>query len=263
MKKAAAILFLIAVAAGVAATRSYFRGEWRFNHPGLAAYPIQGIDVSHHQGNVDWRRIPRDRYRFVYMKATEGGDFKDSSFAGFWRGAGRAGLTRGAYHFFTFRAPGALQAKNFLAALPADGMALPPAVDFEFAGNAKERPSKEWVQRQLFDFLTAVEKTTRRTPVIYATHASYNAYLRNRPTRYPVWIRDLFRTPVLSQTDKAMVWQYANNGVVPGVPGRVDLDVFMGSAAEFDVWTRPPPAPSAARNMDSPAKSPRKKKRTH
>ena len=39
-------------------------------------YPIKGFDVSHHQGQINWKKISPQQYQFVYLKATEGGDFK-------------------------------------------------------------------------------------------------------------------------------------------------------------------------------------------
>ena len=45
-----------------------------------ADYPIQGFDVSHHQKEIQWQQISPEKYNFVYLKATEGGDFKDTLF---------------------------------------------------------------------------------------------------------------------------------------------------------------------------------------
>src|SRR5687768_3711582 len=70
-------------------------------HPSEARYPTQGIDVSHHQGVIEWSLLSGQGVDFAYIKASEGGDFVDPAFARNWDGAGRAGIRRGAYHFFT------------------------------------------------------------------------------------------------------------------------------------------------------------------
>ena len=49
-------------------------------------YSIQGIDISHYQGDIDWNLLARQQQerfpiRFVFMKATEGGDHSDETFA--------------------------------------------------------------------------------------------------------------------------------------------------------------------------------------
>ena len=67
-----------------------------------------------HQGPIDWQRVAGDGIGFVYMKATEGGDWVDATFAPNWAGARAAGLKVGAYHFFTLCRAGADQAANFL-----------------------------------------------------------------------------------------------------------------------------------------------------
>ena len=85
--------------------------NWR---PALQDGERYGIDVSAHQDAIDWQRVAEDNIRFAYIKATEGGDFVDKRFDENWRGAGAAGLDRGAYHFFTLCTPGEAQARNFL-----------------------------------------------------------------------------------------------------------------------------------------------------
>src|SRR6476620_6575337 len=81
-------------------------------------YGVIGIDVSNHQGDIDWSALAGSNVAFAYIKATEGGDFRDKRFQLNWEGAKKAGITRGAYHFFTQCRPGAEQAKNFIATVP-------------------------------------------------------------------------------------------------------------------------------------------------
>lgn len=224
-----AIALAASVLAGALGTWSYFAGAWRFNHPGPSEFPIQGIDASHHQGEIDWRAVAKDGQRFAYLKATEGGDFKDPSFPRNWKEAKDAGLKVGAYHFFTFCKPGRLQAENFVAAVPADPGALPPVIDFEFVGNCAERPPKEAVLKELADFTAVVAEAYGKPPVLYVTRSSYARYLAGRTDGYPLWMRDVFRRPGRGWT----FWQYADNARVSGVAGPVDRNAFHGGEAEF------------------------------
>jgi Glycosyl hydrolases family 25 len=73
-------------------------------------YNVIGVDVSNHQGDIDWPALAGSKIAFAYIKATEGGDFRDKRFQLNWEGAKRAGLARGAYHFFTQCRSGAEQA---------------------------------------------------------------------------------------------------------------------------------------------------------
>src|SRR5262245_15828853 len=92
MRWAAGVAIALVFGALVAAAG----GWWT---PWAARY-IQGVDVSWHQGAIDWRTLAADDVAFAYIKATEGGDHVDERFAFNWREAGAAGLYRGAYHFF-------------------------------------------------------------------------------------------------------------------------------------------------------------------
>src|SRR4051812_9741260 len=71
-------------------------------HPGVAhaqKYAIHGVDISKWQGDVDFQALKASGVKFVFMKATEGGDHADDRFPINWAGARAAGLHYGAYHF--------------------------------------------------------------------------------------------------------------------------------------------------------------------
>ena len=62
---------------------------------------VDGIDVSHHNGTIKWNEVVKNRkIKFVYVKATEGRSHKDTKFSQNVKGARKAGLEVGAYHFF-------------------------------------------------------------------------------------------------------------------------------------------------------------------
>jgi lysozyme len=90
-----------------------------------------GIDVSAHQGRINWRKVRGDGISLAYIKATEGGDFVDRLFAANWAGTHAAGVDRSAYHFFTPCTLGAVQAEHFLRTAPPKPDALAPAVDLD------------------------------------------------------------------------------------------------------------------------------------
>ena len=125
-----------------------------------------GIDVSAHQKQIDWTAAAADVVTFAYIKATEGSGHTDSQFATNWSGARNAGVTVGAYHYFTLSSPGADQAADFLAAAPPDDSALPPALDLEFDGACDERPEADHAEQEIADFLSVVEKAWGRRGVL-------------------------------------------------------------------------------------------------
>lgn len=138
--------------------------------PGLRADETYGLDVSHHQGVVDWQAVASDNIDFVYLKATEGGDHVDTRFAANASSAEAAGLRVGAYHFFTFCRPGAEQAANFLRTAPPAPKWLHPAVDVEFGGNCAARPPEDELLRELQAFIDSVRAAWNRPVVVYVLH---------------------------------------------------------------------------------------------
>lgn len=224
-----------------------FAGLWWFGGyaPDRGRYPVRGLDVSHHQGPIDWIAVARDDVAFVYVKASEGGNHRDSRFAENWRGARRAGLAVGAYHYFTFCRAGRDQAANFLAAVPSLPDALPPAVDLEFGGNCGARPDGVAMRRELDAFLAPVEARAGRRAVLYVTPEFLAAYGSVLPRR-PMWRRSLLFPP-LGRPQWAL-WQYHNRGRVAGVGGPVDLNAFAGDRQVFARFAglRPPGRAAAA-----------------
>ncbi len=214
---AAALLALAAITAAAG-------GWWT---PWASRY-IQGVDVSWHQGAIDWRALAENDVAFAYIKATEGGDHVDPLFAANWAQAGEAGLYRGAYHFFTLCRPGALQASNFMAVVPPVAVALPPALDLEHMGPCREGPTMTDVIAEARTFMDRVEAHYGVRPIIYTTREFHDAHLSElEGERF--WIRSLGAQPSFRQTDW-VIWQHHNRGHRRGVQGPIDLNAFRGDA---------------------------------
>lgn len=191
-------------------------------------FSVRGLDVSHHNGVIDWPRVAQSGVSFVYVKASEGGDRSDPRFAFNTSAARDAGLKVGAYHFFTFCRAGEEQARHFLSLvkpLPGD---LPPAVDVEFVGNCRDAPGREVVRAHLEQWLTLVERAAGRRPVIYSTQDAADEFLDGLP--HALWLREIPGEPKRSWA----LWQFDPSGSVPGIEGAVDLDVFAGDRAALD-----------------------------
>ena len=85
---------------GAMAYELFKTGAIRLNYPDKKEFPIRGIDVSHHQGHIDWKKLAAQDVSFAYIKATEGEDFLDEDFKYNWSSAEDAGILPGAYHYF-------------------------------------------------------------------------------------------------------------------------------------------------------------------
>lgn len=188
----------------------------------LAEAETMGIDVSGHQQQIDWPQVASDGFTFAYIKATEGTGYTDPRFQENWDGAQAAGITAGAYHYFTLCSPGADQAASFLEAAPPDDTALPPALDLEFDGACDERPEAEHAQAEIDDFTSAVEKAWGRRLVIYSSNEWRDHYGLPVAGSRPAWLYSDQGRP--GQEDWS-VWQLRFDGTVAGIEGPVDIDV--------------------------------------
>lgn len=221
----------VLVAAGVGALiASGFWSPW-------AGKFVQGVDVSRHQGDIDWHTLAGTDIRFAYIKATEGADYVDPLFAAHWRGAHDAGLRRGAYHFFTLCRTGAAQAANFIRVVPHVEGALPPAVDLEHKGPCRRGPQIADVTGEITAYLDAVQAAYGVRPVLYTTREFHDLYLKPvQGERF--WVRSLFRWPQYRRTDW-VIWQHHNKGARAGVQGAVDINSFRGDDAAFAAFAAP------------------------
>jgi lysozyme len=211
--------------ASVAASPALGRGR---GEPDRHRYPLRGIDVSHYQGPIDWPAVAHDDVAFAYVKASEGVGGRDAQFARNWRGAQRAGLRVGAYHYFIFCRSGGAQARNFLAVAPHRKSALPPAVDLEMPRSCPGRLKGPRMRRELEAFLTVVEAREHRHAVLYVTPEFFATYRASLPNR-PLWRRSILAKPTPTWT----FWQYRSEGRVAGIRTHVDLNVFSAGRHAF------------------------------
>jgi lysozyme len=197
-------------------------------------YDVIGVDVSNHQGDIDWQSLATSNVAFAYIKATEGGDFRDKRFQLNWQGARKAGLVRGAYHFFTQCRSGAEQAKNFIAAVPREPGALPPVIDAEHMGPCRSGQIANVVE-ELSTLLNMLESQYGRRPLVYTTSEFDAAYLHGQLTGEWFWVRSLFLPPTF-RASQWLIWQFHNGGRRAGLHGPVDLNAFRGSRDEFKTF---------------------------
>lgn len=191
-------------------------------------YPIKGLDVSNHQGAIDWKLVANTkRYTFVYIKATEGHDYTDDYFLKNWKEAKKNGLLVGAYQFFSTRSSGAEQASFFIAFVPKANDALPPVVDVEI--DLKKDPTK--IREELTNLLIELENYYHKQPILYVRYDTYNAYIKGYFSEYPLWVRDIFKFPTYNSD--WLIWQYSNRGRVNGIQNYVDINVFKGTKKEL------------------------------
>lgn len=200
-------------------------------------YPIAGIDLSAHNGVPNFDSIAAAGIDFVYLKASEGNNFRDPAFARNYAAAKRVGLKVGAYHFFRFDCDGELQAANFLAATNECRFDLPLAIDIEESGNPSAYNVSDVVSK-LAAMVSSLQ--SQGNNIMIYTNKNGDARFVRSLYRNPgegdpeLWICS-FTDPPLSRRNWTF-WQHSHLGTVPGVKGKVDLNTFNGNRAMWQQW---------------------------
>jgi lysozyme len=183
--------------------------------------PLAGIDVSHFQGEVDWRAVAAAGVRFAFIKATEGLEDVDPRFAQNWHQSRTAGLLRGAYHFLHPNLDAKQQAAHFLSVVTLDDDALPPALDVEVTNGVEPATLGACIAT----WLQTVEAALRCKPVVYTDPSFWRDNVGADLSGYPLWLACYAPTPdVPASWQSWTFWQHSDSGTVSGIAGPVDLD---------------------------------------
>lgn len=201
--------------------------------------PIQGIDVSYFQGDINWKKVDAAGIHFVYIKATEGADRLDPKFRANWSGAGKVGIVRGAYHVMYWCSPARDQAAWFVAHVPRDSGTLPPVLDVEWNGYSKTCPhqiARADAIAKMKVMLAAMQAHTGKRPIIYTDPKFHRDVLEGEFTDYQFWLRSTAAKPEKKYRGRDWsFWQFTTTGRVPGVAGAVDRNSYNGTPKD---WAR-------------------------
>lgn len=210
--------------------------EWPGRRP--QDHAVHGIDISRWNSGIDWPVAQAAGVSFAYIKATEGGDHLDPEFRNHWAAARRAGVPRGAYHFWYHCRTGAEQAEWFIANVPREAGALPPVLDLEWprSRNCPLRPDGAHVRREAQIFIDRIAAHYGQWPIVYTTPDFYRDTDLGR-LRAEFWLRSVADHPAAVYPGQRWTfWQYTGTGIVPGIPGRVDINAFAGDPAAWAGW---------------------------
>lgn len=204
------------------------------------SYYCYGIDISRYQTDIEWDKIKvltdaqgrstnsvnqaKDirNVSYVFIKATEGNSFKDKYFKRHWKNAKKSGIRRGAYHFFRSSKDAETQARHFIRTvgeLSADD--LPPVLDIE---TIHKGCSYKTLNDKALTWLKTVENHYGRKPIVYSSASFINDILcKEIKENYPIWVAH-YGAPA-PRCARWHIWQFADDAVVYGIDGYVDLNV--------------------------------------
>ena len=207
-------------------------GRMRYND---ADKTLTGIDVSEHQGDINWKKVAADGIDFAmirvgYRGSTAGGIYTDECFEANLSGANQAGVPAGVYFYSqAVTVEEALEEADFLLeAIRPYQVDFPVVFDWEIVGGSSARTYS--VSRQtLRDCARAFcqrMKDEGYDPMIYFTqYLGYRKYMLRELSEFGFWYAEYGDAPrTVFDFD---MWQYSETGEVAGIEGNVDLNIYF------------------------------------
>lgn len=195
----------------------------------ISKYEVIGADLSSHNGKVNYMALKEYGLDFVYLKASEGGDFKDKNFVNNFKLAKEAGLAVGGYHFYRFDTSGYLQALNLLNSIDGRDVDLPLVIDIEEWGNPSGVPT-EVIINEIRKMVGILEKEGYEI-MLYTNKDGYERFIKKYLADFPLWLCS-FRE--IDENIPWVLWQYTHRGILDGIEGLTDMNVWKGSREEWE-----------------------------
>ncbi|MGB3442934.1 MAG: lysozyme [Actinophytocola sp.] len=230
-------------------TQDHEMGSQIRKHEGIAQMPrgvpadvgaqasVAGIDVSGHQGNVDWPAQWNAGRRFVWVKATEGTGYKNPYFNQQYGGSYNQGFIRGSYHFaLPDRSSGSAQATYFSnngGGWSGDGKTLPGALDMEYNpyGATCYGLSKAAMTNWIRDFSDTYKARWNKYPAIYTSTSWWNQCVgASFGSTNPLWVARYASSVGTLPVGWSVytVWQYSSSPI--------DQNSFNGDYSRLQVF---------------------------
>jgi lysozyme len=128
---------------------------------------------------------------------------------------------------------------------------LPPVLDVEVAD---ELPFPNGSADGVRTWLNIVGDHWKIRPIVYTNQKFYNRYLAGHLPEFPIWIARYtdWQVPELADGHPWHFWQYGNRGLMAGIAGDVDFNVFNGSLQSLQAMTLQRPLPLLNRMPEPP-----------
>jgi len=207
---------------------------------------VDGLDVSHWQGDINWAKVANNDYVFTFVKGTEGVGWTDVNFLTNINEGTEAGVMMGVYHFARpdLGNTGQEEAEWFLSVVGdyLESGYLRPVLDLEVGSYLGKNALSAWV----LDWMQTVENQSGVAPLIYTNYNYVSNFLTDPVADYDLWIAywncdpsPTYDIPPTGMWSDWGFWQYCvkDAGYVPGIQTRIDVNIFNGveeGLAEFD-----------------------------
>lgn len=193
-----------------------------------SATNVLGIDVSHHQGTIDWVKVAAaKKIGFVFIKASEGAGGNDSQFRRNAMGASAVGLAVGFYHYARpeNNSP-AVEVDNFLSTVNGIKCQLPYVLDLEGeamankVGGGKPTVARQKLTAWALEWMRLVKKKTGHDVMLYTGASFARSYCGAELREFPLWVAHYGTNDPMDNTTwkQWAVFQYTStNEPLPGI----------------------------------------------
>ena len=215
---------------------------------------VQGVDVSTHQGAVNWATMKAAGIQFAYCKATEGVDFVDARFTQNMTNANAAGVLIGPYHYGRPDSNSSNpldafnEANDFVDAIQpyynSSGLYLRPVLDVEeFLDLATVAQERAFLSKWVRDFSDQVVARLGVLPIIYCNGNYAQNYLEANIAVHDLWFAKPSSTNTYASAtpptaanlgiwNEWTFWQWTWTGNIGG-ENPVDRNVFAGEMSDL------------------------------
>jgi GH25 family lysozyme M1 (1,4-beta-N-acetylmuramidase) len=190
---------------------------------------LKGIDVSQFQGTVDWDAVKNAGYQFAMIRAGYGFGTLDQQFERNISECNRIGLPVGVYWFCYATSPETArqEADGCVSAIAPYKLEYPICYDIEqdtlnYAARMGVTVTASLATQFIESFCNRVEELGYFA-MFYSNRNFFNQFFNTQLSdKYALWYA--YYNSQIDATDCGM-WQYTDQGSVPGVSGPVDLDI--------------------------------------
>ena len=204
-------------------------------------YVVRGVDVSHHNGKINWAQLNNEGITFAYIKSTEGMSHIDRNYKKNYKDAKQSGIKVGMYHFYTFGLDGKVQAQHFIRHAKVRSADLIPAIDVEHSTVNRYSKDKEYIKRVTEELVKLEQEMFDHygvRPIIYTNKNCYKLYIEDNFPESLIWMSDLHNEPNPKNNDW-VIWQFSHTGNIKGINGDIDLNYFRYSFRQFNQLLMP------------------------
>jgi lysozyme len=182
------------------------------------------IDVSHHQGNIDWQIVAEnDSIGGVVLKASEGTSHVDSRFHQNFLATRKYSLKTGIYHFYNPNRNSTEQAEHFLRTIDNCFGDYFLALDVEKEPNPGIQTTEKMITG-VKNFLRIIEERTGKRPIVYSGLSFYKDNLQARLDGYDVWLAAYSKATWTEADSLSIMHQFSEKYYIPGIAGEVDAN---------------------------------------